>query len=483
MCADGIDLAQAGAEFGTPLQVILADRLEQRAADALVPFRAGRGADIFYSYKTDPVPEVLSRLHAAGIGAEVISAYEWWLARHLGVPGDRIVYNGPAKSDDSVRDAIRAGAHLVNANSLSECRRIIALAEHEGVSVNLGIRVSLPGMWGGQFGVSGSSPQVAEAVAEALHSPHADLRAIHVHRGGTIRTEDDWRSHVGAVFHYCDHLEQLTGWLPATIDLGGSLACATSHTIPHREFRLNRALGTDLLPPDPGTAITIRRASEVASEMATEHFVGGPVPRLIQEPGRALTADCQLLLASVVDVKDDQEPVHLVLDGGRNICDPLPHEYHQLVSATAAGASANYPYRVVGPICTPADVLFYNWRLPLTDRGDVVAVLDTGAYFVPFSTAFSFPRPAIAVIAEGRIEIARDAETFDDLSSARPHPRSRQHRAARRSVARRLSGSDHGRRDERTIAGDRRPTVGRTPRVHGRDPDVPPRATGTHCDR
>ena len=62
---------------------------------------------MFASYKTNPVPAVLRRLHAGGVGAEVISPYELWLALRLGVPADRIIYNGPAKSPASIRTAIR----------------------------------------------------------------------------------------------------------------------------------------------------------------------------------------------------------------------------------------------------------------------------------------------------------------------------------------------------------------------------------------
>ena len=79
---------------------------------------------MFSSYKTNPVPGVLARLHGHGVGAEVISPYELWLAMRLGVPGERIIYNGPAKSPASIRAAIRHGALLVNANSVSEARLI-----------------------------------------------------------------------------------------------------------------------------------------------------------------------------------------------------------------------------------------------------------------------------------------------------------------------------------------------------------------------
>ncbi len=410
-----VDLVALAQQHGTPLHVVDAQRLERAARAAMSPYAAGQGADIFYSYKTNPVPAVLGRLHAAGVGAEVISAYEFWLARRLGVPGERIIYNGPAKSDESLREAIRVGTLLINANSLSELRRIISIATEEQVVANLGIRVSLPGMWGGQFGLASWSSQVEQAVNEARSSPAATLRGLHVHRGGTIRTETAWRDHVAQVLDYCDLLSSTTGWWPEILDLGGSLACPTSHAIPTREFRMHRALGTDILAPDPTTAVTVGRASTIAHELTAQRSGGRPVPLVVQEPGRALTGDSQFLLTSVLDVKDDLEPSHLVMDGGRNLCDPLPYEFHQLVHASRPGSRAHAPYRLVGPICTPADVLYYHWQLPEVAVGDVMAVMDTGAYFVPFSTAFSFPRAAIAVIDDGSVSVVRAAESFEDL--------------------------------------------------------------------
>ena len=70
--------------------------------------------------------------------------------------------------------------------------------------------------------------------------------------------------------------------------------------------------------------------------MVHDHYaaLGLAAPAVIQEPGRALTGGAQLLLTSVIDVKDDVEPVHAVLDAGSNLADRLPHEYHQLFSAS-----------------------------------------------------------------------------------------------------------------------------------------------------
>ena len=427
--AGAVDLLAVADDHATPVHLVRAALLDEAATSALAPHRAGDGADIFYSYKTNPVPAMLRRLHERGIGAEVISPFELWLAIELGVPGQRIIYNGPAKSSESILQAIEHDVFLVNANSASEASLIARLAAERNRVVNLGIRIALPGMWGGQFGIDAGSPHVDAAVRQALADSFVALRGLHFHRGLTIRDDATMRAFVADVLAFCDGLRARTGWHPAVLDLGGSLACPTVETIPTRQFRLNRALGADLLAPDPAATMTIAEASALAARATAEHFtaLGLAVPSVVLEPGRALTSSAQLLLARVVDVKDDGPLIHAVLDAGINVAEPVRGEFHQLFSVSAPGAPATTPYRLAGPICTPADVLYNNWRLPELAPGHVLAVMDTGAYFVPFSTTFSFPKPAILLEEEGNVAVCRQAETFADVvaldESLHPFPR------------------------------------------------------------
>jgi diaminopimelate decarboxylase len=408
--SDGVDLAAVAAEHGTPLHIVRGDRLDANAAAAVA------AGDVFYSYKTNPVPAVLGRLHASGVGAEVISPYELWLAIRLGVPGDRLLYNGPAKSPDSIRAAIRHGALLVNANSTSEAALVARLAADERRTVSLGLRVTVAGSWGGQFGIA-SVDAAAGAVRAALADPWVDLRGLHVHRGITIRDAATMEGYLRAVLERAAELRRRTGWSPAILDLGGSLGCPTVAALPRRQYRLNRALGADLIPPDPSTCLSIADAAAIAAEIvaADAAAAGIQAPRIVLEPGRALTGDTQFLLTSVVDVNDGPLP-HAVLDAGINIAEPVTSEYHQLVSVTAPGVAATAGYRLVGPICTPADVLVNHWRLPSLGPGHVLAIMDTGAYFVPFSTTFSFPKPAIVVQDGPAVNMVRRRQTFDDIT-------------------------------------------------------------------
>jgi diaminopimelate decarboxylase len=129
-----------------------------------------------------------------------------------------------------------------------------------------------------------------------------------------------------------------------------------------------------------------------------------------------MTANTQLLLCEVMTLKRSgtQGVVHAVLDAGINIAEPMRGEYHQIHLVREQGFRP-HNYRLVGPICTPMDTLAWSIRLPELGPGSQLAIMDTGAYFVPFSTSFSFPQPGLVMLDNGASAATRRAETFEDL--------------------------------------------------------------------
>ena len=111
LSVDGVDLAELADEYGTPLHVVSHSRLLadytrfEKSFTSLYPKTA-----IGYSYKTNPLPGVIKALHDAGALAEVISHFELWLAIELGVPAERIVFNGPGKTRDAIELAVHHGS-------------------------------------------------------------------------------------------------------------------------------------------------------------------------------------------------------------------------------------------------------------------------------------------------------------------------------------------------------------------------------------
>jgi diaminopimelate decarboxylase len=412
LSVEGVDLASLLERWGSPLHVVDARRLAANARS----FVSG-GCEVYYSYKTNNIPGVLRYLHARGVGAEVISEYELRLALHLGVPPERILYTGPGKSDASIRLAVERGVGLLQMNSREEIARVAAAARAAGTKARVGLRIVPAGGWSGQFGLDVSSGDALAGYRQALACPELSVVGIHAHRGLEIRHEDVARGFVSQVLDFADTLRAELALELEIIDVGGSLAIPTVASYRPVDVRLNQLFQTDLHAPDPEATLSIEKYVALVRGLVDERYarVGRPSPRIFLEPGRSMTGNTQFLLARVMTVKHATDGVPFaILDAGQNLADGAKYAFHQIFPVEKFDAPKARTYALAGPICTPSDVLCSAWELPELAPGDVLAIMDAGAYFVPFATSFSFPQPAIVMIEEGREKILRRAETFED---------------------------------------------------------------------
>jgi diaminopimelate decarboxylase len=414
----GVSLKDLTLAHGSPLHVVDAVKLRENAArfQQTVAGATG-GCEVYSSYKTNPVPGVLSILHSEGVGAEVISHYEYWLAKRLGVPASKIVYNGPVKSRESVEDAIRCEIGLLNLNHREEIGSVAEVARALGKRARVGLRVTLSQGWTGQFGVPVANGAALDAFREAILNPHLEVVAIHAHRGGVMRTAAECSTFVQQVLALETQLREELGHRVTILNFGGSLGTPTVQPLDAMDARLNQAFHRPIPVPDVSAALSIEQYLEIVvgqvQEHARRHLI--PRPRIFLEPGRAMTANTQMLLCSVHSIKRAGDRTFAIMDAGINHAETVRGEYHQLLSVCPPPGGECIAYTVVGPICTPGDTLYPSARLPELSPGDVLAIMDSGAYFVPFGTAFSFPRPAIVQVDGGGVTELRRAERFEDL--------------------------------------------------------------------
>jgi diaminopimelate decarboxylase len=175
--------------------------------------------------------------------------------------------------------------------------------------------------------------------------------------------------------------------------------------------------------PEHAARLTPQTYTRALVEQVDAHYraAGVAAPRIAIEPGRALTGNTQALAARVLTTRDTADGfTYAVLDAGINIAGILGHELHQVYRVPfpeESGRSARPTklYRLVGPICQPGDVIFYCVRLPELAAGDVLMIMDSGAYFEPDSTSFSFRRPATIALNGEQTQTIRRAESFEDM--------------------------------------------------------------------
>ena len=419
LACDSVSLASLREKWGSPLHVVLARRLRENASEFLAVNGVGRTrAEVYYSYKSNPVPGVLQLLHGLGIGAEVISEYELWLALKLGVPANRIVFNGPAKSTAAIHDAVAQDLLLLNVNHREEIDVVATAARGLGKRPRIGIRVAASSGWSGQFGLSIGQGEAFAAIKQVHESGVLQLTAIHCHVGGMLRSAQQVLGYVGEVLALADRVRSDLGVELAILDFGGSLATPTVAGISEFDRRLSIAFQAPIPAPVPDATISIREYVRCVVEKVEAHYAATArqCPRIFFEPGRAMTGNAQILITSVLSLNaHDPKPGWAILDAGINLAESARSEFHHILPASRMHAERALRYRLAGPICSPGDVLSWSALLPELAIGDALAIMDAGAYFVPFATSFSFPRPAIVMVDGSDVHLLRRAETFEDI--------------------------------------------------------------------
>jgi diaminopimelate decarboxylase len=418
MTVGGIAVTALAKEFGTPLHVIHTDCLRRNYNDFLRAF-AGTTARVSLgtSYKTNPVPFVLETLHECGSLAEVISHFELWLALELGIPGSRIVFNGPGKTHESLELAVENGVRLINVDSHEELEELEAICARRGHRQSIGLRLTTSVGWESQFGFAIESGSAMRGFAAAASSGHLDPVGIHLHLGTGISTTRTYVQGVSECLALGREVKRALGVSLSKMDFGGGFGVST--TLPRgRWARILEEMGSPVEVPLPGSKPAPSDYARELVPMINAYFadVAAPDPEVVFEPGRAITASAQTLLLTVLRVKrQDRRTPDVILDGGRNLTMPLAWEFHEVHPANRMLEDALTSQNLYGPLCHPHDVIALNKSLPRLERGDVVAVMDAGAYFIPNQTNFSNPRPGIVAVENGSARLVRTPESFADI--------------------------------------------------------------------
>jgi diaminopimelate decarboxylase len=317
---------------------------------------------------------------------------------------------GPGKRDDELEAAVAAGVRAVTVESPGELGRLEAIARQGGrvqaVLLRAAVdeharleRVRLVGDDGaGKFGMDGAD--LAAAAAHAVASPHLDLLGVHAFGASNVLDASALVEHVAATVRLARRLAMRVGTRLRLIDAGGGLGIPYE---PHEESLDLVGLGRGL------AAITRDWPSDPILADA----------RLLLEPGRFLVGSAGAYLARVVDRKTVGGSVVAILDGGvHHLLRPaLVGQEHRIRAfgrgsggaGSGSGGGRMVPVTVAGPLCSGLDVFSQGAVMAPPEVGDLVAVLDVGAYGFTESMPFflSHPIPAEVAVRDGRAALIR----------------------------------------------------------------------------
>jgi diaminopimelate decarboxylase len=400
----GLEPDLLAERFGTPFYAYDLDVIERQAQAlrAVLP----PAVDVAYAVKANPALAVVAHLGRLGLGADVASGGELALARRAGIEPDRIVMTGPGKRADELRAAVELGIRAITVESPGELVRLETVAAEAGrvqpvmlraaVSEDARLeRVRLVGDDGaGKFGMDAAD--LLDAAARAARSPHLELAGLHAFGASNVLEAGALLQHVAATVRTARRLALATGSPLRLIDVGGGLGIPYE---PHEESLDLRSFGDGL--------------TELTSGWQDDPLFGSA--RLLLEPGRFLVGPAGAYVARVVDRKTVDGATVVILDGGvHHLLRPaLVGQEHRVRALggrpEAPGAGRVQPVTVAGPLCSGLDVFSQAAVMVPPEVGELVAVLDVGAYgFTESMPLFlSHPIPPEIAIRGGRAELIR----------------------------------------------------------------------------
>ncbi len=417
---DGTDCIDLIERYGSPLLVVNKKQLVNDAREIQRAFVDTRlGYKVLYSYKTNCIPGILREIHDLEIGAEVISPYELWLAEKLDVPGNMIVYNGVDKTDESLIRAIRKNVLSINIDHIEEIERIYTIAKKLSMKARVGIRL---GLNDSQFGLDIKSGEAMAATRKIMSlSDHLDLVCIHFNVTSNAKSAAMHKNCTLAALQFISEIKREVGLTISYLDIGGGFGIPTTKNMSSVEYGLYRTCGSLPKPPSEKECQPIESFfDEIINSIELYcNKLDIQMPNVIIEPGRFITSRSEILLTRIHTIKTKSNGLkYAITDAGRlSIAFPCDFEYHEVFVANRFEDRLTTSYNVMGRVCTSADWLFKNRRMPELWPGDILSIMDAGAYFSSYSTNFAFPRPAIVMVSDGTTRLIRKAETFEHLAA------------------------------------------------------------------
>ena len=395
--ADDATLHQLADQFDTPLYVYDLDEIDDRVTSLRRALPAA--VDIAYAVKANPSLGVLARVAELGLGADIASAGELEVVRRAGFDPSSVVFTGPGKRDDELDEAVRCGLRAVTVESIGELERLIAVARRHGRRVPVLLRTAglpgsdevLVGSGSGKFGMR--QLDLNRAARLAASAAEIELLGLHAFHASNVLDANELLDHAERTLATAAKLAWRTGIRFTLVDIGGGLGIPYAHE--------DRPLDISYLGHGLGRLVNRWQANPAFHDL-----------RLLVEPGRYLVGPAGIYLARVIDVKRADEGMVAIIDGGiHHLLRPALVGQPQRLRLVSLGRrrTRRVPLTIAGPLCTGLDVLCRRVELPLPETGDLVAVLDAGAYgFTESMPLFlSHPTPAEVVRDRGRPRLSR----------------------------------------------------------------------------
>ncbi|MDY3015104.1 MAG: diaminopimelate decarboxylase [Evtepia sp.] len=409
----GVDTVQLAEEFGAPLYVLDEARLRANCRTYTQAFAAHfpEGSYPLFAGKSLCFKGLYPVLEEEGMGADVVSPGEIYTALAGGFPAQRLYFHGNNKTDEDLIYALESGVGHFIVDNHSELERLNQFAGERDIRQKVLLRVT-PGIdphtlqaintgrIDCQFGVPIETGQAARFVAAALSMENLEVEGFHSHIGSQIFEAEPFCDAVDILLEFAQEMRQAHGFVVQVLNLGGGFGV--------------RYLESDPVVDIPGN---IKALAEHLRQGCQEKDY--PLPRVLLEPGRSIVADAGLTLYRVGGIKTIEGYRSYVTVNGGMTDNPRYALYqapYTVLPADRMNDPRDFVCTVAGRCCESGDLIQENISLPRANRGDLLAVLTTGAYnFTMASNYNRLCRPALVMVRDGKARLAVRRQTFEDL--------------------------------------------------------------------
>jgi diaminopimelate decarboxylase len=403
LVCDEVPVRELAAKYDTPLYVYSATHIEARFKAFDAAFRRVPHT-ICYSVKANSNLSILHMLSRMKAGFDVVSGGE--LERILRVDkgaSSRVVFSGVGKTREEIDLALKAGILIFNVESESELAVLAERTAKLKKKARMALRVNpdvlaethpyiSTGLHEHKFGVP--IQHALRLYAEAARSKYLDIAGVSVHIGSQIVSVEPFQAAMQRVSNLVQELRQ-DGLDVRYVDAGGGLGISYS---PETEFDFES------------------RVSNYAAALL--QGLEGLKVHLLLEPGRAIVGPAGALLTRVIYVKQNGTKRFMVTDAAMNdlLRPSLYKAHHEIVPVIQSEDRANAVFDVVGPVCETGDFFARDRELPEVPEGELLAILDAGAYGMSLSSNYNSRRRPAEVLVHGKsFKLIRKRETIQDL--------------------------------------------------------------------
>ncbi len=414
LVVDGVDVALAAGEFGTPMFLYGGDSIA--AGVAGLKESIGDDVEIYYSIKANPAIGVCRLIERSGVdGAEIASSGELVAVMASGFDPARILFAGPGKTDGELEHAIGAGVGQVNAESVGEIERIDAVAGRLGVVQRVGIRVNLAAEGSGhgkirtgggaqKFGIDESG--VVDAIGLIGGLEHVEFGGLHTMLGSQVLDAWEMLRSCELGIEMAIRIGTASGVEIKSLNFGGGLG------VSHRDDED----GFDLDGFGRGLSELILKARKTTGLTGTRFMI---------EPGRVLVSEYGVYVSRVVDVKVSGGETFAIVDGGiHHALLPITANSYRVVVADRVESDDTNPVMLGGPLCTSADQWRSSVELPGVQVGDVVAMMNSGGYGLTASMSMFLSRgtPTEVLVVGGDCSVIRERSSVESVLDGQSIP-------------------------------------------------------------